>query len=154
MNKSQKKIYIIEKLTPEQNNILMISINKYVDYYISDNNLSINLKQTIINDKFDDIRFNIINSSFLLNDIQSNKIDLSIIPWLEPFKLDNSMWQVYIDKINKNKETIEKMATINVFKCKKCGEKKCTSYQLQTRSIDEPMTTFINCTVCGNSWKF
>ena len=30
---------------------------------------------------------------------------------------------------------------------------KCTYYQLQTRSADEPMTTFVTCINCGNRWK-
>ena len=40
------------------------------------------------------------------------------------------------------------------FKCGKCGQRKCTYYQMQTRSADEPMTTFVTCTVCNNRWKF
>ena len=39
------------------------------------------------------------------------------------------------------------------FKCWKCKSKKCTYYQLQTRSADEPMTTFVTCLDCGNRWK-
>ena len=46
------------------------------------------------------------------------------------------------------------MATINIFKCRKCGEMKCTTYQLQTASIDEPMTTFVVCLVCHNTFRF
>ena len=41
-----------------------------------------------------------------------------------------------------------------IFKCMKCGSKKTTYYQLQTRSADEPMTTFVTCTNCENHWKF
>lgn len=41
-----------------------------------------------------------------------------------------------------------------IFKCKKCGSKKTTYYQLQTRSADEPMTTYVTCTNCDNHWKF
>ncbi len=46
------------------------------------------------------------------------------------------------------------MATVKIFKCRKCGEMKCTTYQLQTRGADEPMTTFVECKVCGHKWKF
>jgi len=39
-------------------------------------------------------------------------------------------------------------------KCGKCGLRNCTYNQLQTRSADEPMTTFVMCNECGNRWKF
>ncbi|VDP45665.1 unnamed protein product [Heligmosomoides polygyrus] len=42
----------------------------------------------------------------------------------------------------------------DMFKCGKCGKKNCTYTQLQTRSSDEPMTTFVFCLECGNRWKF
>jgi len=45
-------------------------------------------------------------------------------------------------------------AETEMFKCSKCNQRKCTYSQLQTRSCDEPMTTFVHCTVCGNRWKF
>mgnify|MGYP003345610809 CR=1 FL=1 len=41
-----------------------------------------------------------------------------------------------------------------IFKCRKCGSKKTTYYQLQTRSADEPMTTYVTCIECDNHWKF
>jgi len=45
-------------------------------------------------------------------------------------------------------------ATTDQFKCGKCGQRMCTYYQLQTRSADEPMTTFVTCVNCNNHWKF
>jgi len=39
-------------------------------------------------------------------------------------------------------------------KCGKCGKRNVTYNQLQTRSADEPMTTFCMCNECGNRWKF
>uniref|UniRef100_A0A8R1TM47 Transcription elongation factor n=2 Tax=Onchocerca TaxID=6281 RepID=A0A8R1TM47_ONCVO len=42
----------------------------------------------------------------------------------------------------------------DMFKCGKCGKKNCTYTQVQTRSADEPMTTFVFCRECGNRWKF
>lgn len=41
-----------------------------------------------------------------------------------------------------------------MLKCGKCKKKDCTYNQLQTRSADEPMTTFVLCNNCGNRWKF
>ncbi|KAK9061005.1 hypothetical protein SSX86_018185 [Deinandra increscens subsp. villosa] len=45
-------------------------------------------------------------------------------------------------------------ATTDQFRCGRCGKRKCTYYQLQTRSADEPMTTFVTCVNCDNHWKF
>ncbi|KAF1986160.1 transcription elongation factor-like protein s-ii [Aulographum hederae CBS 113979] len=38
--------------------------------------------------------------------------------------------------------------------CGKCHQKKVSYSQAQTRSADEPMTTFCECMNCGNRWKF
>ncbi|KAF9244473.1 transcription elongation factor [Melanogaster broomeanus] len=40
------------------------------------------------------------------------------------------------------------------FQCGRCKERKCRYRQAQTRSADEPMTTFVTCVNCGNRWKF
>jgi transcription elongation factor S-II len=49
----------------------------------------------------------------------------------------------------KNDEAYE-----GIFLCRKCGSKKTTYHQLQTRSADEPMTTYVQCKNCDNRWKF
>jgi DNA-directed RNA polymerase subunit M/transcription elongation factor TFIIS len=36
--------------------------------------------------------------------------------------------------------------------CNGCKMRKCTYYELQTRSADEPMTIFIQCLNCGKRW--
>ncbi|MBN3315056.1 TCEA3 protein, partial [Atractosteus spatula] len=41
----------------------------------------------------------------------------------------------------------------DLFQCAKCRKKNCTYNQVQTRSADEPMTTFVLCNECGNRWK-
>ncbi|KAF2187789.1 transcription elongation factor S-II [Zopfia rhizophila CBS 207.26] len=40
------------------------------------------------------------------------------------------------------------------FVCGKCKQKQVSYSQAQTRSADEPMTTFCECMNCGNRWKF
>jgi len=44
-------------------------------------------------------------------------------------------------------------ATTDMFRCGKCKQRRTTYHQMQTRSADEPMTTFVCCLECGNRWK-
>ncbi|KAF9412869.1 RNA polymerase II elongation factor [Podila epigama] len=48
----------------------------------------------------------------------------------------------------------EQQAETDMFKCGKCKGRKTRYYQMQTRSADEPMTTFVTCITCNNRWKF
>ncbi len=54
--------------------------------------------------------------------------------------------------IEANKAKMEE-GYVGMFKCGKCKSTKTSYYQLQTRSADEPMTTYVTCTSCGNRWK-
>lgn len=56
-------------------------------------------------------------------------------------KLDQSLFQTNIE------------ASTDMFTCKKCKSKRCTFYEMQTRSADEPATIFITCLDCGKSWR-
>ena len=143
----------INILTSDEKSELEDALNSFEDQYISNNRLSPNFKLKISLEKYLNIKYNLINSSQLLDKIRTNQINIKELPWLDPAQLDETHWKVYIDKRIKKRETIENMATTNIFKCFKCGGKKCTTYQLQIASIDEPMTTFIQCTECGNRWK-
>ena len=44
-------------------------------------------------------------------------------------------------------------ANTDNFVCRRCKSNRCSYDQLQTRSADEPMTTFVTCINCGNRWK-
>lgn len=45
-------------------------------------------------------------------------------------------------------------AKTSLLQCKRCKGKNCSYSEMQTRSADEPMTTFAYCLDCGNRWKF
>ncbi|KAL8552378.1 hypothetical protein ACS0TY_001175 [Phlomoides rotata] len=45
-------------------------------------------------------------------------------------------------------------ASTDQFTCGRCKKKETTYYQMQTRSADEPMTTYVTCVNCNNHWKF
>lgn len=42
---------------------------------------------------------------------------------------------------------------VGIFTCNKCKSQKTTYFQMQTRSADEPMTTFVTCLNCSKRWK-
>jgi transcription elongation factor S-II len=44
-------------------------------------------------------------------------------------------------------------AAPGVFACRRCKSMRTTYFQLQTRSADEPMTTFVSCLDCDKRWK-
>ena len=48
---------------------------------------------------------------------------------------------------------VEEKAVSSSLQCGKCGQKKVSYTQAQTRSADEPMTTFCECMACGRRWK-
>jgi len=56
----------------------------------------------------------------------------------------------YYDEYRINE--IEQKFTEGGFVCRKCKSNKTIFYQKQTRSADEPMTTFITCEN-GHRWK-
>jgi len=43
-------------------------------------------------------------------------------------------------------------AMTDMYQCARCKSNKCSYYQQQILSADEPMTTFITCVTCGYKW--
>ncbi|KAL3082439.1 hypothetical protein niasHT_038505 [Heterodera trifolii] len=62
--------------------------------------------------------------------------------------------QLTKETILEHQISVQEGTPTDMFKCHKCGSKCCTYSQMQTRSADEPMTTFVFCRSCGNRWKF
>lgn len=60
------------------------------------------------------------------------------------------------DVAEKDKALYSRKATASAqMYCSGCKRKaNCDYYQLQTRSADEPMTTFVTCLECDKRWKF
>lgn len=78
---------------------------------------------------------------------------------LPPEELASDAKREENDKIREKKlfdaaPSSAKVATTDQFQCGRCKQRKCTYYQMQTRSADEPMTTFVRCSNCGKAWKF
>ena len=71
--------------------------------------------------------------------------------------LNPAQWQDALEKVfarEMNTMATQKSASITLY-CQRCKRQtSCDYYQLQTRSADEPMTTFVTCLECDKRWKF
>jgi transcription elongation factor S-II len=92
----------------------------------------------------------------LLQQIVSGQTKCCDVAFMTHQEMNPTKWDALIQaKIKKDKTKYETNmeAATDTFKCRKCHQNKCTYYQLQTRSADEPMTTFVSCLECGNRWR-
>ena len=100
--------------------------------------------------------YNMENNNTLLNSIKNREITKQSLENLTHREMNPSIWRELIEakvKRDKNMTSDNMMAATDQFKCYKCKKRKCTYYEMQTRSADEPMTTFVTCLSCGNRWK-
>jgi len=92
----------------------------------------------------------------ILDQIKSEAIQAHTVAFMTHQEMRPDKWKELIEEkakrdANKFEQNIE--ASTDTFTCRKCKGNKCTYYQMQTRSADEPMTTFCSCILCGNRWK-
>ena len=101
------------------------------------------------------IYINLKNES-LLQRIKNKEFKIHELAYMTHYDYNPEKWKTLIEnkKIrDENKYTPKIEASTDDFTCGKCKSTKCTHYQLQTRSADEPMTTFVMCLDCGNRFK-
>lgn len=96
-----------------------------------------------------------VGNKTLIGRINSGEIDAETVAFLKPEDMAPERWKRITESVNnKEMELYNKanMAGVIHF-CKVCKKKsKCSFYQLQTRSADEPMTNFWSCLECNSSW--
>lgn len=97
-----------------------------------------------------------VGNEKLLELVKNGTIPAKDLAGMDYTKLWPEKWQEMEEaRIMKQIATLETNtdAGTDMFLCRKCKERKCVYTEVQTRSADEPMTTFICCLVCGNKWK-
>tara|TARA_B100000475_G_C14818442_1_gene239467 strand:+ start:41 stop:553 length:513 start_codon:yes stop_codon:yes gene_type:complete len=102
------------------------------------------------------IMFNLQKNETLLTQIKNKEIKSHKLAFMTHQEMNPEKWNPLIEdkKIrDKNMYNPQIDANTDNFTCGKCKSKRCSYYQLQTRSADEPMTTFVTCIDCGNRWK-
>ena len=107
-------------------------------------------------DHFRSIYINLKKNPMLVEQVNNKKIKPHEIAFMSHQELNPERWDELIQLKSirdKNKYEQNMEAATDSFKCRKCRSTKCTYYELQTRSADEPMTIFITCLDCGTKWK-
>ena len=107
-------------------------------------------------DHFKSVYFNLKSNAALIEQVKQGHIKAHMIAFMTHQELNPEKWDSLIQakiKRDKNKFETNIEAATDTFKCRKCHSNKCTYYQMQTRSADEPMTTFVTCIECGQRWK-
>lgn len=105
--------------------------------------------------RFRSIYINLKNTAFL-EQIKNKEITGKTLERLTHYEMDPERWSELIDKKIKreaSKFNTNIQASTDMFTCRKCKSKKCTYYELQTRSADEPATIFVTCLDCGKNWR-
>lgn len=106
-------------------------------------------------DRMRSVYINLKNTE-LQHQIMSGETPAQTVAFMTHQEFNPTRWRELIERkrkrdASKYTNTIE--ASTDMFTCKKCKSKKCTYYELQTRSADEPATVFITCLDCGKNWK-
>jgi transcription elongation factor S-II len=160
----------VQTLNTELNNI---SLSRQIEKQLYNSAISI-AKEKYINRKWDNVLFkelyiskirsfysNISKDSYIDNPnfkkkLITGKINIDDLNKLSVYDIYPENWSELLDKKikrDKLKYETKPQAMTDQFKCRKCGSRSCSYYEVQTRSPDEPMTQFISCLDCGNRWK-
>jgi len=92
----------------------------------------------------------------LLTSVKDGTVTVKTLAFMTHQEMQPEKWNALIQakiKKDKSKYDTQQEAMTDTFKCRKCHSNKCSYYQMQTRSADEPMTTFVTCIECANRWK-
>ena len=136
-----------------------LSIFEYSLIYCQNNKYTMQFIKSVYQDKFNSIFTNIvdipgINNKTFKDIVVQDKINPNFVAFLSPAQLHPNKWQNLIKKREYIEQREKNISYSDAYKCYKCGESKCKISQAQTRSADEPMTTFVTCLVCHNTFKF
>ena len=92
--------------------------------------------------------------------LQRKELESTKLAWYPAEVLDpNGLYSQAMFNLKKKELAMEAAKAkqdeeyVGMFKCGKCKSTKTTYYQMQTRSADEPMTTYVTCMGCSNRWK-
>jgi transcription elongation factor S-II len=98
---------------------------------------------------------NSISNIELIEKINSGVITVQQLVYLNREDMHEKRWKFYIEKKQREIEKItnDPESTTSLFVCSRCHRNKCTYFERQDRSSDEPKTVHITCCYCGKKWR-
>lgn len=148
-----KKLTSLNKLNKQHIEDIELSVYQFSKEYAETNDTPY-LLESIYDDKSKEIFKYLTNSAELINMIKDKKIDSKKIAYSKPEELDPDKYSEFIKRQQFSEYKKNNSNRSDAFTCPKCKKKECEVSQKQTRSGDEPPTTFVKCLVCGNVMKF
>lgn len=97
-----------------------------------------------------------VENTYLREQIDSGELNLKKITNLKPHETCPERWQHIIESNKKQDEFMyskRREQITDEYFCNRCHKRECIYWEQQTRSVDEPMTTFIRCENCNNKWR-
>ena len=95
------------------------------------------------------------NGDKLIKNLKDKSLSPEDLVYLPSYELYPDYWENIIKYQNTRFNKLDEVKEgEGLYKCRKCKSTKTTNSQLQTRSADESMTTYVTCHNCGNRWKF
>ena len=97
-----------------------------------------------------------LKNEHLKNLIRNGEVEPKQLAFMTHQEFNPDHWRDLIEKKMKrdaSKYNDNIQASTNMYTCRKCKSTRCTYYEMQTRSADEPATIFVTCLDCGKHWR-
>lgn len=128
-------------------------IYNFAQQFCMNNAKYLDFSTAIYDEKVRDLSFNFVNNSEttkkIIRDIEALKFNPYNLAFLKPEELDFENWRRIIEKKANIEKRINDADYYEWKPCENCHGTKYKYIQMQTRSADEPMTTFFICVGCS-----
>lgn len=93
------------------------------------------------------------NTRLLARTLPSGDLRPHEVAFLSPAQMQPARWAQLQDAHARKQKEFVPTDFVTLYRCAKCGERKTTVCEVQTRSADEAMTLFITCFCCKHRWR-
>jgi transcription elongation factor S-II len=111
---------------------------------------------TLYTDRFRSFHWNWINTASFRAAILSGQMTPQVLAQSSTADLAPEKWRDLMEmkrRKDMSRYQTDQQASTDMFKCGRCGSRRCRHYELQVRSADESCSVYITCLNCNNRWR-